>query len=140
MPESRVSLTDRSVADLVLAKSGQYVVRDTELAGFFLLVGKRRKTFMIQGDLRTPGGRQSLRVKVGLVGEMTTRKARAAAMEILGKIARGEDPRERPKSADPVVPAEPTLREAWARYREAHMERKGRGPGRSKITAITSNG
>ncbi|MEI9985562.1 MAG: integrase arm-type DNA-binding domain-containing protein [Aliidongia sp.] len=127
MPEIRIALTDRSVADLAPAKSGQYVVRDSELAGFFLLVGKRRKTFMIQGDLRAPGGRQSLRVKVGLVGEMTTRKARAAAMEILGKVARGEDPRERSKSADPAVPAEPTLREAWARYRVAHMERKGRG-------------
>lgn len=48
-------------------------------------------------------------------------------MEILTKIARGEDPRERPEAAQKPERVEPTLREASARYRDAHLKRKGRG-------------
>ena len=126
MAERKLHLTDRSVADLPPPSADRYLARDTELAGFFVQVGQRTKTFMVQGDLRIDGTRQSIRLKIGVAGRMTTRKARAVAMEVLGKIARGEDPRERPKP-EPPPPTEPTLREAWARYREAHMERKGRG-------------
>jgi hypothetical protein len=126
MAERKLHLTDRSVADLPPPPADRYLARDTELAGFFVQVGQRTKTFMVQGDLRIDGTRQSIRLKIGVAGRMTTRKARAVAMEVLGKIARGEDPRERPKP-EPPPPTEPTLREAWTRYREAHMERKGRG-------------
>jgi integrase len=126
MAERKLHLTDRNVSDLPPPTDDRYLARDTELAGFFVQVGQRTKTFMVQGDLRVDGKRQSIRLKIGVAGRMTARKARAVAMEVLGKIARGEDPRERPK-AEPEVPLEPTLREAWARYREAHMERKGRG-------------
>jgi integrase len=126
MPDPKIALTDKSIADLTAPSIGQYIVRDVELAGFFVLVGKRKKTFMVQADLRTAGARQSMRVKIGLAGEMTARKARAAAMEVLGKIARGEDPRARALEEIPKTPSEPTLREAWQRYREAHLERKGR--------------
>jgi integrase len=126
MPEHKLHLTDRSVAELPPPTADRYLARDTELAGFFVQVGKRTTTFMVQGDLRIDGKRQSIRLKIGVAGKITTRKARAIAMEVLGKIARGEDPRNKPK-AEPTVPLEPTLREAWARYREAHMERKGRG-------------
>lgn len=128
MVERKLHLTDRSVADLLPPSppADRYLARDTELAGFFVQVGQRTKTFMVQGDLRIDGTRQSVRLKIGVAGRMTTRKARALGMEVLGKIARGEDPRERRK-VEPQVPLEPTLREAWAHYREAHMERKGRG-------------
>jgi integrase len=128
MAERKFHLTDRSVADLPPPSppAGRYLARDTELAGFFVQVGQRTKTFMVQGDLRIDGTRQSVRLKIGVAGRMTTRKARALGMVVLGKIARGEDPRER-RTVEPQAPLEPTLREAWARYREARMERKGRG-------------
>jgi hypothetical protein len=124
----RITLTDRGIAELPLSAVGQYIVRDVELAGFFVVIGKRKKTFMVQADLWRETGRQSMRVKIGIVGEMPTRKARAAAMEVIGKIARGQDPRDALGSAT-QGPAEPTLREAWERYRNAHMERKGRSAG-----------
>jgi hypothetical protein len=126
MPDTKLALTDRTVADLPSPAADRYLVRDTELAGFFVQVGKRTKTFMVQADLRVGGTRQTIRVKLCQTDHMTTRKARAAAMEILGKIAKGEDPRDRPKKLEAKPSAEPTLSEAWARYRDAHMQRKGR--------------
>ena len=126
MAERKIHLTDRSVAELPPPAEDRYLARDTELAGFFVQVGQRTKTFMVQGDLRIGGMRRSIRLKIGVAGRITTRKARAVAMEVLGRIARGEDPRDRPEKPEPVARVEPTLREAWARYREAHMERKGR--------------
>ena len=136
MMDLRLSLTDRTVASLELATSGQYFARDTDLSGFMVLVGKRRKTFVVQGERRKAGKRLSVRMKVAEVGELTTRAARAKAKDILGKIASGVDPRaSRKKSdADTVVVdlpsiGNPTLRIAWERYRDGHMKKKGRSNG-----------
>jgi integrase len=95
---------------------------------------------MVQGDLRANGKRQSIRIKIGEVGELTTREARAKAKTLLGSIAKGIDPR--PKKAadaggvddDGIQAREkgetgPTLSVAWARYRDAHLKRKGRSDG-----------
>lgn len=51
------------------------VARDTALAGFFLIVGTRTKSFMMQRDLRLDGRRSSIRMKVGEVGELSARYA-----------------------------------------------------------------
>jgi integrase len=128
MPDRRLALTDRSIAGLAFAVSNQYFVRDTELPGFAVLVGKRKKTFVVQGDIRKGGQRLSIRVKIGGVSEKTTREARAEAKELLGKIAKGIDPRERiqKSGANELQPGGiPTLLQAWKRYQAAHVERKG---------------
>lgn len=128
MPDTRLALTDRSIGGLPFAVSSQYFARDTELAGFAVLVGKRRKTFVVQGDIRKGKQRLSIRIKVGAVGEKTTREARAEAKEFLGKIAKGIDPREKDPQLH-VAEQQPggvsTLRQAWQRYQEAHVARKG---------------
>jgi hypothetical protein len=93
----RLALTDKAILALQFTASGQQIVRDAELPGFFVMVGKRTKTFMVQGDLRLNGKRQSLRLKVGEVGEVRTREARAKAKALLGLIGKGVDPR--PKEA-----------------------------------------
>ena len=127
MPDTRLILTDRSIGGLPLAVSSQYFARDTELAGFAVLVGKRRKTFVVQGDIRKGKQRLSIRLKVGAVGEKTTREARAEAKELLGKIAKGIDPRENNPQLDVAEPQPgeiPTLRQAWQRYLDAHVVRK----------------
>ena len=93
----RLALTDKAILALQFTASGQQIVRDAELPGFFMMVGKRTKTFMVQGDLRQNGKRQSLRLKVGEVGELKTREARAKAKALLGSIGKGIDPR--PKEA-----------------------------------------
>ena len=136
----RLALTDKTILALQFAASGQQIVRDAELPGFFLMVGKRTKTFMVQGDLRQNGKRQSLRLKVGEVGEVRTREARAKAKALLGLIGKGVDPRpkeagegEAPNLGTNWPEGSPdidlTLRAAWTRYRDAHLKRKGRSEG-----------
>jgi integrase len=140
MHPSRVSLTDKVIFNLPFGAAGQRLVRDAELAGFFVIVGKRTKTFMVQGDLRANGKRQSVRIKVGEVGELNTREARARAKTVLGSIAKGIDPRPKKAGDAEGVDTEectateagakgPTLRAAWTRYRDAHLKRKGRSDG-----------
>ena len=89
MNPSRLTLTDKAILALPFTGAGQRLVRDAELSGFFVLVGKRTKTFMVQGDLRANGKRNSVRIKVGEVGELNTREARAKAKTLLGSIAKG---------------------------------------------------
>jgi integrase len=127
MADLRLPLTDKNVAALPPAVGSQYVARDAELAGFFVLIGVQTKSFMIQGDLRLNGQRQSIRMKVAKVGDLTARDARAKAKALLGAIADGIDPREKKrKPGRPKTGNIPSLRQAWERYRVSHLERKNR--------------
>ena len=129
MPDLRLPLTDKNLIGLPFAQTGQYRARDTDLGGFFVLIGSHTKSFMIQADLRVDGRRQSVRMKVGEVGELSSRDARSKAKALLGLISSGKDPRP-PREAPPTLPEPstmiPTLREAWGRFRVSHLERKGR--------------
>ncbi|MFC5386803.1 integrase arm-type DNA-binding domain-containing protein [Aquamicrobium segne] len=138
MATLRIQLNDKTIGRLPAPDKGRYIVRDTELKGFFLLVGIKKKTFMIQGDLREQGKRAStLRLAIGDTAELSTRAARAIAKEYLVQISRGLHPKsdERVTKASTIADLKTeevtgksagiTLREAWARYRLA-MERKNR--------------
>jgi len=137
MYPTRLPLSEKLIIALRLAPKGQHVIRDTELPGFFLLIGKRRKTFMAQGDLRANGRRKSVRIKIGEVGQIKTREARAKAKAILGSIGKGVDPRPTAESSGEAKQngpklansTGPTLRSAWGRYRDSHLQRKGRSDG-----------
>jgi site-specific recombinase XerD len=136
MADIRILLTDKTIAQLPTPKDGWYLARDTELKGFFVVVGKRKRTFTVQGDLRRDGKRaSSIRVSIGATSEMSTRTARAAAKEYLAQISQGKHPKavkeDQPAETAGKVPndmpaAEITLRQAWQRYLEAHLIRKGR--------------
>jgi integrase len=138
MADVRILLTDKAIARLPSPKDGWYLARDTELKGFFVVVGKRKRTFTVQGDLRQGGKRaSSIRVAIGDAGEISTRTARATAKDYLAQISRGQHPKaEKPgsgagKTAAPEGEAATlsggiTLRQAWERYRDAHLVRKGR--------------
>ncbi|MCK1462979.1 integrase family protein [Bradyrhizobium sp. 2] len=137
MTDIRIALSDKAIAQLPTPKDGWYLARDTELKGFFVVVGKRKRTFTVQGDLRQNGKRaSSVRVSIGDTSEMSTRTARATAKEYLAQISKGKHPRAakeevQPAAASEAVPnsmpaVEITLREAWQRYLEAHLIRKGR--------------
>ena len=126
MSDQRQVLTDKGIERLPLAEERQYKVRDSELPGFFVLVGKRRKSFMAQGEFWRDGVREfTAQVKLGDFGDTTTRQARGKAKDVLGSIAKGQ----RPGEALKIRPGSITLRQAWERYRDAHMERKGRSSG-----------
>ena len=126
MADLRQFLTDKAVARLPYATEKQYKVRDTEVAGFFVLIGKRRKSFMAQGEFWQDGVREfAAQVKLGEFGDLSTREARSKAKDALGSISRGQRPGESPRSITGSV----SLRQAWERYRDAHMKRKGRNAG-----------
>lgn len=130
MADINLPLTDKNIAGLPNMPGAQYKARDTELKGFFVVVGARTKTFFVQGDLRENGQRVcSVRVKVGDVGDLSARDARAKAKTLLGSIAEGIDPRPKMVVAPTCVlkvGEVPTLRQAWERYKELHLARKKR--------------
>lgn len=123
MGDLKAALSDRVISRLPLAAGGQYLVRDTELRGFFLVVGTRRKTFTVQGEYWKNGVRKNKKLALGQVGDLTTREARVKAKDLLARIAKGEF------AGNPQnMPSDVTLRDAWKRYRVAHLERKERSP------------
>jgi len=128
MANLSLPLTDKNVAALPFTPGAQYKARDTELKGFFIVVGSRSKSFFVQGDLRAGGQRvRSVRVKVCEVGDLSTRDARNKAKALLGSIANGVDPGEKMRmGAQPKIGEVPTLRQAWDRYKESHLARKKR--------------
>src|SRR5882724_6800969 len=137
MADIRILLTDKAIAQLPKPTDGWYLARDTELKGFFVVVGKRKRTFTVQADLRQGGKRaSSIRVSIGDTQEMSTRTARAIAKEHLAQISKGQHPKADQRgvpvgavetaASKPDVQVDVTLRQAWQRYLEAHLVRKGR--------------
>jgi integrase len=129
MADIKLSLSDRTLLQLPLAKGGQYKVRDEDLRGFYVLIGVRKKTFMVNGEFWKDGRRRCKTMTVGRTDEMTVRAARLKAKTLIAKISTGEFFKEEDRAAE-LAQAKAvlgiTLREAWARYRTSHMERKGR--------------
>lgn len=141
MANVRLVLTDRSVAKLLAPAAGQYIVRDEELKGFYLLVGKKSRRYMVQADLRSHNKRSvTIKVSVGDVSEISAQRARQVAKGYLSEISQGRHPKPEGARAgtfaaeilhDKVSPdtessLEITLRSAWDRYLNGHLIRKGR--------------
>ena len=136
MTVKRITLSDRTVAQLPFSSDGPYKVRDTELPGFLLIVGRRRKSYTAQAEHWVHGVRKSKSVTIGHAGEISARDARGQAKLLIAQVARGEalaTPAK--KIAVLSVGGGVTLREAWARYLSAHMERKNRSPSTMKSYA-----
>ncbi|MFL5117040.1 MAG: integrase arm-type DNA-binding domain-containing protein, partial [Microvirga sp.] len=118
-PAVRRRLTADVLDALPFASTGQYIVRDTELKGFFVQVGKRSKTLMLQADLRQHGTVRSRRWKLGQHPDTRIRDARIAASEWIALIRRGIDPSDRSPSRRNKGW---TLRDAWESYQRFHLE------------------
>jgi hypothetical protein len=86
MPLARLSISNRVVATLPLAASGQQIVRDSDLAGSFALSGTRSKTYMIQSDLWENGRRRTVRIKNGEADGGFGSRAREARVELVGQF------------------------------------------------------
>src|SRR5271165_5726566 len=133
MSDVRMLLTDKTIARLPSPNDGWYLARDTELKGFFVVIGKRKRTFTVQGDLRQGKKRaSSIRVAIGDASEISTRTARATAKDYLAQISRGQHPKAEKQGFGVGQPATTEsdatassggikLRQAWERYRDAHM-------------------
>lgn len=149
MADIRILLNDKAISDLESPSSEQYRARDAQLKGFHVVVGRRRKVFAVQGDLREGGKRiATISVRIGNAATMSTREARATAKTYVAQISKGRAPNPKPAETDQQAgEASPanrdrtqpaglaaahrrvTLKEAWERYRDAHLIRKGRSEG-----------
>jgi site-specific recombinase XerD len=127
MADLRQILGDKTVARLPRTGEKQYKVRDTKVAGFFVLIVRRRKGFMMKGEFWRDGIREfTTQVKLADFGDLTTREARSKAKGALDTIAAG---RERFRESSRAINRSITLRQAWERYRDAHLKRKERSAG-----------
>jgi len=96
-------------------------------------------------DPRANGRRNSVRIKIGEVGQIKTREARAKAKAILGSIGRGVLTRsQRPSRAKQNGPGlvnstGPTLRAAASKPSGAIIKRKGPEPCLTQCVLIPSN-
>lgn len=136
----KVHLNDRTIGQIAFAESGQYVVRDEKLKGFFLLVGRTTKRYMVKGDLRIEGQPPtSIKVSVGDAATLAPGKARTIAMGYLAEIKQGRHPKPQEVRSETLVaeivaetmPADPeqqaagpTLREAWEAYKAALIKKE----------------
>ncbi|TPG15179.1 integrase [Sphingomonas koreensis] len=115
-----MELSDRYVADLPWATDGQYSARDA-LKGFFVVVGKKRKTFTVQCDVKDDlGRRRTKKVTLGLFPDLTVKQARAKAKATIGALQTSGRLEERRK--------EWTLGEAWEHMRDFELPRKQSRP------------
>jgi integrase len=132
MADRRVVLNEKSVFQMPLATKGRYIVRDEDLRGFCIVVGRRRKSFMVQAEHWADGKRTSKSIVLGHAGDLSARDARIQAKLLIAQIANGELGDDAGSTfEEPPPPPQPTgvtLRQAWARYLTAHLQRKERSP------------
>ena len=115
-------LTDREVKSLPLADAphtpSQYKIRDTEVRGFLVQIGRHSKSFRIETEVQELGRRRVVKKTIGRAGEISVRDARAKAKELIGSLQTG--------SLKGSKPGEITLEQAWLRYEQSHLVRQGR--------------
>ena len=105
-------LTNRNVKALKPDPDGkQYVIRDTEQEGFFVVIGRHAKTYTVQYDIPTEiGRRKSTRKALGKFGEINADDARKLASDERTGIA---------TKRIKITQGDLSLGEAWATYRQA---------------------
>ena len=117
----KLTLTKRTVENLQPADK-PWIAWDDRLSGFGVRVQPSgTKGFIVNYRTRSGGRRaRSRRVGIGRCDHLAPEEARRLAQELLGRVARGEDPaQERAESR-----GMPTLREAFDEYLTVNPNRK----------------
>lgn len=86
MPKTKLS--KNTIDALPRTERGQVLYSDSELPGFYLIVGSKAKTFVVQKDMQ---GR-SVRYTIGKYGHFTLEEARKVAKEKLYQMSLGINP------------------------------------------------
>lgn len=117
MSVQKTKLTDSAVSKLKFADANSgYVVRDLSLPGFFVRVGKRRKVYRFQRDIRDENGRRHTEsINLGTHGVVSGDEAREKVFHLLGKAGHGEFTLRQPKGI--------TLGVAFDRFKESTGKR-----------------
>lgn len=117
MPKAKITKT--FVDRVPLAEKGQTAYCDTDLRGFYLIVGMQAKTYVAQKDI---GGR-SVRFTIGRHGHFTAEQARKIALEKLYQMANGIDPN---KAMEETLVQKLTLNEIFEQYLKSRRDLKPR--------------
>lgn len=84
----KVKITKAIVEQIPHPEKGQVIFCDTEMNGFYLIVGKSSKTFVAQRDM----GGKAVRHTIGRYGRFTVEEARKIAKEKLYMMSLGMNP------------------------------------------------
>ncbi|MYH21916.1 MAG: integrase family protein [Acidobacteria bacterium] len=117
----KLSLTKRTVEGLQPADK-PWIAWDDRLIGFGVRVQPSgAKSFILNYRIGS-GGRKARnrRIAIGRCGRMVPEDARRLAQELLGRVARGQDPAQERADSRGM----PTLREAFAEYLTVNPNRK----------------
>ena len=117
----KLSLTKRTVEALQPADK-PWIAWDDRLIGFGVRVQPSgAKSFILNYRIGS-GGRKARnrRIAIGRCGRLAPEDARRLAQELLGRVARGQDPAQERADSRGM----PTLREAFAEYLTANPNRK----------------
>jgi integrase len=85
-------LTEGFIESLPLGEP--VLVRDTDVTGLMVAVNRKCVTYKVQRDLWRDGAVKTVRRTLGSTKDMSLKKARLEAVEIIQKIKRGIDPNE----------------------------------------------
>lgn len=115
-PGDRRAKLTKEYIDTVVPDSKRFVIWDTEIKGFGLVVAPSgRMSFVLK--YRTSDGQQR-KPSVGIFGPVTAEGARKNAKDMLSKVWRGEDPSKARKESR----ANPTVSDLCAEYLKHHAE------------------
>ena len=117
----KVTLTKRTVENLQPTDK-PWIAWDDRLSGFGVRVQPSgTKVFLVNYRTRSGGRRaRNRRVGIGRCDHLAPEEARRLAQELLGRVARGEEPAQERADRRGM----PTLREAFAEYLTANPNRK----------------
>lgn len=144
MSAIRIPCDEKAIAALPSAtgEKAQYIARFNGEAGLFVVVGRQKRTFTVQADLRHGGQRATIRLSLGNV---SLREARRRAREVLARVGRYSQARKltteqlaqarralkaiaegRDASPEELVvdPQGPTLTQAWTAYAAALAKKR----------------
>lgn len=112
----QVKLTKARIDALPYQSKGQRLHCDTDLPGFYLVVGKQTKTYVAQGTLHD----RAKRITIGRHHLYTPTEARDRARRLLQQMRDGIDPSEqRRKAKQEVSQRHVTLQQAFDAYKQA---------------------
>ena len=117
MPKAKITKT--FVDHVPNSEKGQIAYCDTELRGFYLIVGTDSKTYVAQKDIK---GR-TVRFTIGRHGHFTAEQARKIAHEKLYQMANGIDPS---KALEETLIQKLTLNDIFDKYLKSRRDLKPR--------------
>jgi hypothetical protein len=127
MAHRELRLTDEAVAKLPFAdgERGMYIVRDSEIPGFRLIVNRNTKRYVFQSENRIAGKRSAIYRRIGDPAHVPISEARGRARD---EQARQE------RLTNPDAKAGMTFGAAWEAYEKALGKPRGKKPPASPRT------